>query len=194
MGSMYGYITDGYTMATSNPHYSADTPVMLAVKPLTSQYVSEGFYWGNNPINSLFGITRDCDDPETAFKFLDFCLSGREQWIVDDKDIALTCYHLPIPLIPETEYTIIPKWMSEKDIELKPYHRSALSIRYYTDSDMDIIDTYWSDIDTFTNENFLLFITGARSLNEFDDYVATLNSMGMPEVLSVYQSHFTAAK
>lgn len=190
MGSMYGYTTDGYTMATSNPSYSEDAPVMLAMKPLTSSFITEGFYWGNDPINTLFGITRDCKDPESAFKFLDYCLSGREKWIVNDTDIALTCYHLPVPLIPETEYNIIPKWMAERDVELKPYHRPTLNIRYYTSDDLDIIDTYMSDIETYTNENYLLFITGARSLNEFDDYVTTLKSMGIEEVLSVYQRHF----
>lgn len=190
MGSMYGYTTDGYTMARSNPKYSEDAPVMLVMKPLTSQHVSEGFYWGNDPINSLFGISKDCKDPESAFKFLDYCMSGREKWVVDEKDIALSSYHLPIPLIPETEYSIIPQWMAERDMEIKPLHRPVLNIRYYTAEDMDIIDTYMSDIETYTAENYLLFVTGARSLDEFDDYAATLRSMGIEEVLGVYQRHF----
>lgn len=190
MGSMYGYITDGYTMAGSNPHYSESTPVVVAVKPLSSEYVSEGFYWNNDPVGTLFGISRDCKDPETAFKFLDFCYRSREEWVVDSSDIALSCYHLPVALIPETEYSIIPEWMAERDRAIAPLRRSQLHLRYYTEEDIEVIETYTSDIQTYTNENYLKFITGDRDLSEFDDYVATLESMGLNEVLAVYQRHF----
>ena len=190
VGSMYGYTTDGYTMVKSNPNYVEGEPVLLAMKPLTSSFVKEGFYWGNDPINTLFGISRDCQNPEMAFKFLDYCFSGRQQWIAQDSDIALSCYHLPIALIPETEYSIIPQWMAERDQELKPYHKSALNIRYYTEEELEIIDMYNSDIETYTSENYLLFITGAKDLSEFDSYVATLESMGINEIRDVYQKHF----
>ena len=63
-------------------------------------------------------------------------------------------------------------------------------LRYYTDEDIDVIETYTSDIQTYTNENYLKFITGDRDLSEFDQYVATLKSMGMNEVIAVYQRHF----
>ena len=190
MGAMYGYITDGYTMAGSNPHYSETTPVVVAVKPLTSEFVSEGFYWNNDPINSLYGISRDCKDPESAFKFLDFCFRSRAEWVVEESDIALTCYHLPVALIPETEYSIIPEWMAERDRQIVSCRRSPLHLRYYTEEDIDVIETYTSDIQTYTNENYLKFITGDRDLSEFDEYVATLEGMGLNEVIAVYQRHF----
>ena len=190
MGAMYGYITDGYTMAGSNPHYSETTPVVVAVKPLTSEFVSEGFYWNNDPINSLYGISRDCKDPESAFKFLDFCFRSRAEWVVEESDIALTCYHLPVALIPETEYSIIPEWMAERDRQIVSCRRSSLHLRYYTEEDIDVIETYTSDIQTYTNENYLKFITGDRDLSEFDEYVATLEGMGLNEVIAIYQRHF----
>ena len=190
MGAMYGYITDGYTLAGSNPHYSETTPVVVAVKPLSSEFVNEGFYWNNDPIGSLYGISRDCKDPESAFKFLDFCFRSREEWIVEDSDIALSCYHLPVALIPETEYSIIPAWMAERDRQIVSWRRAPLMLRYYTDEDIEVIETYTSDIQTYTNENYLKFITGDRDLSEFDQYVATLESMGMNEVIAVYQRHF----
>ncbi len=189
LGSMYGYMTDGYTMIKSNPRYTGD-PILLAVNPLESPYTDTPFYWGNETIAEFYGITRECKDPENAFKFLDFCLSGREQWIVDETDIALTCNHLPIPLIPESEYDILPAWMAARDKEIKPFHKNILQIHFYTHEDMDVMDTYASDIETYTAENLLLFVTGARSLDEFDDYVATLKGMGIDEVVGVYQRHF----
>lgn len=190
LGCMYGYTTDGYTMNTSNPNYTGDSPAMLAMKPLTSDFVKEGFYWANDPISALYGISRDCKDPESAFKFLDFCFQNREKWIAEDFDITLSCYHLPVALIPETEYSIIPEWMAERDKEIKNYRKAALKIRYFEEEELEIIDMYSSDIETYTNENYLLFITGARDLSEFDDYVATLESMGINEITAVYQRHF----
>lgn len=190
MGAMYGYITDGYTMAGSNPHYSETTPVVVAVKPLGSEFVSEGFYWNNDPISALYGISRDCKDPESAFKFLDFCFRSREEWVVEASDIALSCYHLPVALIPETEYSIIPEWMAERDRQIVSHRRSPLHLRYYTEEDIDVIEAYTSDIQTYTSENYLKFITGDRDLSEFDEYVATLEGMGLSEVIAVYQRHF----
>ena len=63
-------------------------------------------------------------------------------------------------------------------------------LRYYTDEDIDVIETYTSDIQTYTNENYLKFITGDRDLSEFDEYVATLEGMGLNEVIAIYQRHF----
>lgn len=190
MGAMYGYITDGYTIAGSNPHYSETTPVVVAIKPLSSEFATEGFYWNNDPISSLYGISRDCKDPESAFKFLDFCFRSRAEWVVEESDIALTCYHLPVALIPETEYSIIPEWMAERDRQIVSCRRAPLHLRYYTEEDTDVIETYTSDIQTYTNENYLKFITGDRDLSEFDEYVATLEGMGLNEVIAVYRRHF----
>ena len=47
-----------------------------------------------------------------------------------------------------------------------------------------------SEVDTYVNENFALFVTGARSLEEFDDYLATLESMGISRMLEIYQAAF----
>ena len=47
-----------------------------------------------------------------------------------------------------------------------------------------------SEVDTYVNENFALFVTGARSLEEFDDYLATLESMGLSRMLEIYQAAF----
>ena len=47
-----------------------------------------------------------------------------------------------------------------------------------------------SEVDTYVNENFALFVTGARSLEEFDDYLATLESKGLSRMLEIYQAAF----
>lgn len=45
-----------------------------------------------------------------------------------------------------------------------------------------------NDIDTYKNEMIVKFIMGAESLDKFDEYVATLKSMGIDEAIQMQQS------
>ena len=47
---------------------------------------------------------------------------------------------------------------------------------------------YYSNILTYATENIAKFITGARSLDEFDDYVADIESMGIDKCVACWQS------
>lgn len=47
---------------------------------------------------------------------------------------------------------------------------------------------YYSNILTYAAENIAKFITGARSLDEFDDYVADIESMGIDKCVACWQS------
>lgn len=45
-----------------------------------------------------------------------------------------------------------------------------------------------NDIDTYKNEMIVKFIMGAESLDKFDEYVATMKSMGIDEAIQMQQS------
>lgn len=45
-----------------------------------------------------------------------------------------------------------------------------------------------NDIDTYKNEMIVKFIMGAESLDKFDEYVATMRSMGIDEAIQMQQS------
>jgi len=47
-----------------------------------------------------------------------------------------------------------------------------------------------SDITTFNRENMMLFISGQRSLTEFDDYVATLRGMNIERAIEIQQAAY----
>ena len=49
-----------------------------------------------------------------------------------------------------------------------------------------------SEVDTYVSENFALFITGERSLDEFDAYLDTLKSMNVDRMVEIYQAAFDA--
>ena len=43
------------------------------------------------------------------------------------------------------------------------------------------------DIETYVDEMVLKFITGAESLDGFDDYAATIEAMGLPKAIALKQ-------
>lgn len=46
---------------------------------------------------------------------------------------------------------------------------------------------YGGDIATYLQEHIIMFCTGDKPLSEWDDYIGTLNEMGLQEALAVYQ-------
>ena len=48
----------------------------------------------------------------------------------------------------------------------------------------------WAACNTFVEESALAFITGEKSLDEFDAYVQELNKMGLPEAIAIQQAAF----
>ncbi len=47
-----------------------------------------------------------------------------------------------------------------------------------------------SEVDTYVSENRILFITGERSLDEFDDYLNTLKDLGVDRMIEIYQNAY----
>jgi len=62
----------------------------------------------------------------------------------------------------------------------------------YTTEDNDRHASLWTDIKTYSDEMILKFITGAESLDNFDNYLATLKSMGIEECLEISQRTYDA--
>jgi len=47
-----------------------------------------------------------------------------------------------------------------------------------------------SDVSSYCNENMVKFILGTKSLDEFDDYMATLKSMGIEDAIKIQQDAY----
>lgn len=60
--------------------------------------------------------------------------------------------------------------------------------------DADTVAGIQADTNTHVTEMQIKFITGERSLDEFDDYLNELKGMGMDEVLSIYQAAYDEMK
>ena len=58
----------------------------------------------------------------------------------------------------------------------------------FTTEEQERRDNLMSDIQTYVDENLLKFVIGDKPLSEWDDYVNTINSLGMEEVMDLYQT------
>lgn len=56
-----------------------------------------------------------------------------------------------------------------------------------TEDEKTTYSTYFTPISTYVSEEGLKFLTGSRSLDEYDDFVKTLYDMRLQDVLDVYQ-------
>lgn len=74
-------------------------------------------------------------------------------------------------------------WMTDKD------NSSALpSSLTMTTEETDLYNSVASDIITYCQENFLKFITGDKPLSELDDFVSTIESMGIYDAMEMQQA------
>ena len=70
------------------------------------------------------------------------------------------------------------------------YRREPFPGVMSTDEEQDILDVYEPDFNTYCSESIVKFITGEQSMDTFDDFVSTLNSIGLDKLLEVKQAQF----
>lgn len=62
----------------------------------------------------------------------------------------------------------------------------------HTDEELDMLTDY-SDMIEYVTSSMAEFITGNRSLDEWDSYLKTLDDMGLEEYVALRQSGFDRA-
>jgi len=61
---------------------------------------------------------------------------------------------------------------------------------YAEDKDIEFINRYINDITTYRDEMVIKFILGEESLDNFNKYIETLNSMGVKDILPIKQKQY----
>jgi putative aldouronate transport system substrate-binding protein len=59
-----------------------------------------------------------------------------------------------------------------------------------TTEEQSVLDMVWPDFETYIEEMRVRFITGAEPLSNFDDYVETLERIGLSQLLQVQQARY----
>lgn len=94
---------------------------------------------------------------------------------------AYTDYHRELSSIPESSIAMTEVWaQAESDY----YYPSDARLNATENSEYSKI---YSDISSYVEENTLAFITGDRSLDEFDDFIAALKSMNIERCIELKQ-------
>ncbi len=70
---------------------------------------------------------------------------------------------------------------------VNPYHIGTLK---FTDEETTEMADMKTAITTYVNEKIMQFVTGGRSLDEWDAYVAELYTMGLEQLLEIYQNAY----
>lgn len=58
-----------------------------------------------------------------------------------------------------------------------------------TAEEQSVLDIYENDFNTYCSENLVKFVTGARSLDEYDSFIEELNNFGIGELIKVKQAN-----
>lgn len=215
-GSTYNF--SWYTSMVYSPlykDYDPSKPLIKGILPLKGPY-GDQFYWGRNPITGIFGISKDAKDPELAFKFLDYASSDEAKtyytWgiegvtyeVVDGKKVftekgkdnsfvqpyGINPVNLPIEQSVESADAMVAPWHAEMDKVIEPYIRAPFPFVYALEEEAGVESTVMPDVTTYVNEMNIKFITGAESLDRFDDYIQTLKNMNIEEVIKGRQAQY----
>lgn len=179
-------------------------------------------YWASNSLSGYFGITKFCKDPEAAFCFLDYCMSeestmlrqlgieGEDYTVVDGK-IQLSEASLKdendylrkkgstftgIPYAQGVESVDIEcgEILAAKNLELRPYYKAPLSDGFAAAEDLELIQTYSTDLNSYMDEMMLRFITGDEPLDQFENYVQNLKALHVDDIVAIWQKRYDSTK
>lgn len=92
----------------------------------------------------------------------------------------------------EGRRAIFPEWVFAYDAEFKKYYKEPFvaGLVAYTEAERDTWNQYSRDVDTYISEMRAKFMTGQEPLSRFDEYVKTLEKIGLPKLLEIRQQQY----
>ncbi len=222
IGSMVHFISNctGYSQSI-DPEWNIDTDEPIMVPVILEGPYGDKYCYGRNVYGGAFAINADCENPEEVFAFCDYLQSeevGKLTWygiegadynVVDgeyvftevykaNKDEYLTNAGYNAAHLPSYQYDYMSKQcdgVRKAAKELAPYVMNpSVVVGFTTMEETEILNMYRADLATYFDETNVGFIMGTKSLDEWESYKATVESMGINEVLAVYQGIMDRSK
>ena len=156
-----GYYLGNYGTEGESYHMDGDTPVFDWDQPVTVT--------GRNAPNAEMA-----QQLFTMIRFASFYA---------DNDMLLATF-------PQTGLDAVDLWTIDGSTDDRNYP-SAVKNTFTTDESLEIAN-YESDLLTYAAEQCLKFLDGSVELNDdtWNEFVDTCNSMGLPEIIEVYQNAY----
>lgn len=93
--------------------------------------------------------------------------------------------------VDEEPDTSFRDWVNQETKDkIEPIAEVAFPLLYLTKEENDKVSAMATDLSTYTEEMEAKFITGVASLDEWDKYVKTIESMGLEEYVATYQAAY----
>lgn len=212
----FGYQMD-MTYSVQLPYYDGTAATGVAgAKPLSGTH--EGFYVAREPIGYMWGVTSSAADPTLAARFLDYAFSEDNQlmycwgiegesWETDaDGNRVFTekasdntwlqqlginpANVLPARQSTEATYALVSDWHIAIDKDQMQYMRAPWPFVFATAEEAEVVSNYLVDLTTYASEMNVAFITGTSSLDTYDNYLTTLQSMHLQDLLDVRAAQY----
>ena len=205
------------------PYYDQTAKTaFVGTAPLSGEY--PGYYVGRVELGNMFGVNSDSKQTELACKFLDYAMSEAcqtmYQWGIEGESYTVDAsgnktytekasdndwlqqlginpsFVFPAQQSVVSSDALVADWHAQINREQQQYVVDPWPFIYATEEEAEIISTYITDIQTYVDESAAAFITGTRSLSEFDSYISGLDSLNLSAVLeakmSQYNRYFSA--
>lgn len=157
-----------------------------AMRMFNLLFTDEGITMYNYGTEDITYTLDDSGNPQ----FTDLILNNPDGWTLEVCLTYYCVYNQPGYCLydrtkagmSEESLSVIEAWGQNADDE----YRQTVSDYMTTDEKTEYSNIY-SDIDTYIQENFLKFIVGERSLDDWDDFVTQINSMDISRVVELAQ-------
>ncbi|NMA96120.1 MAG: extracellular solute-binding protein [Clostridiales bacterium] len=220
VGSLIHFVSNctGYSQRI-DPDWNIDTDelIIVPVEPLEGPH-GDKYAYGRDVLGSIYGITTECEDPETLFAFFDYLyseeigiltwygLEGKDYEVsngdyvfsdefLDNKDNYRGVNGFNFDGLPS--YQFPGGYMATQSDKVRDISENVLNkhlmnptvtFSYKLDSENEIIQEYAADLATYFDENLTAFIMGTKPLSEWDSYVETVKSMHVDDIIEVHQA------
>lgn len=201
------------------PYYdgTADTAFVGAAPLSSADY--KGFYVGRVELGNMFGVNASSSKVELACKFLDYAMSEpcqeMYQWGIEGESYTVDAsgnksyteqasdndwlqqlginpsFVFPAQQSVVSTDALVADWHAECNAWQEQFVVDPWPFIYSTADESEIINTYMVDIETYVNENATAFITGTKSLDNFDSYIEGLDALKLQEVLTVKKNQYS---
>lgn len=201
------------------PYYdgTADTAFVGAAPLSSADY--KGFYVGRVELGNMFGVNASSSKVELACKFLDYAMSEpcqeMYQWGIEGESYTVDAsgnksyteqasdndwlqqlginpsFVFPAQQSVVSTDALVADWHAECNAWQEQFVIDPWPFIYSTADESEVINTYMVDIETYVNENATAFITGTKSLDNFDSYIEGLDALKLQEVLTVKQNQYS---
>lgn len=208
------------TYSGLSPHGDPDgqKPVFVNGPPIEGPYGDKYFVRREITAGDTMAITKDCDQPETAMRWIDFVRNSEEALWLQNFGIEGVSYEMQdgkvVPLSTEEKSFSdlllevggsqppfshlqwdrgwelrFPDWAIAND-RTYYYRKPSFPQIPATKDEQEKLNALWTDLDTYRQEWYHKFITGQEPLSKFDEFVENLKRLGADEVVAVRQQQY----